>query len=236
MTRHDLRDASFRILFQLPFYPEGEMTEQEEAFLRTLSREPEQFLSKEYMDRLQAEREEFIARRNAGQSYNASFADENDTESPEGTGGPAQTASLETLDAEFLNRAASVSAGKTDTAQRIEEKVQEGIREEAREAYPAVSEADMTYIRNKVQGVCQNLKDIDAALRKNSRGWEISRLGKAELAILRLAVYEMRYDDDIPVKVAMDEAIELSKTYCDEKAPAFVNGVLSGILDEAEKT
>ena len=58
-------------------------------------------------------------------------------------------------------------------------------------------------------------------------GWRLERLGKTELAILRLAVYEMEKDEDIPKGVAINEALELAKIYCSEDAPRFINGVLA---------
>ena len=93
-----------------------------------------------------------------------------------------------------------------------------------------MSEEDREYIASKVALIKENVNDIDETIEKCSKGWKTKRLGKAELAILRVAVYEIKYDNDIPDKVAVNEAIELAKAYCDEKAPAFINGVLSGIL------
>ena len=62
---------------------------------------------------------------------------------------------------------------------------------------------------------------------KICKGWRLERLGKTELAILRLAVYELLDDNDIPTSVAINEAVELAKIYCSEEAPRFVNGVLA---------
>ena len=59
-----------------------------------------------------------------------------------------------------------------------------------------------------------------------AKGWKTGRMGKAELAILRLAVYEMKYDEDVPVKVAINEAVELAKKFGGDESPAFVNGIL----------
>ncbi len=84
-------------------------------------------------------------------------------------------------------------------------------------------------IRNKVSAVMGKLEVIDGKIDKAASGWSVERIGKAELAILRLAVYEMYYDDEVPFKVAINEAVELSKIYCDEEARAFVNGILGRI-------
>ena len=73
--------------------------------------------------------------------------------------------------------------------------------------------------------------DIDAKINEVSEGWPVERLGKAELAIMRLAVYEMLYDEDIPVNVAINEAVELAKKYgSDDNAASFVNGVLAKLV------
>ena len=64
-------------------------------------------------------------------------------------------------------------------------------------------------------------------LSEAARGWTLSRIGKVELTILRLAVYEMHFDDDIPVKVAINEAVELAKIFGGDDTPGFINGVLA---------
>ena len=71
-----------------------------------------------------------------------------------------------------------------------------------------VNEKDYEYIKNKALLVCELSDDIDEKINLVSEGWPVDRIGKAELAIMRLAVYEMLYDDDIPVNVAINEAVE----------------------------
>lgn len=93
-----------------------------------------------------------------------------------------------------------------------------------------ISEKDREYIDTKVAAIKENLAEIDKKLDKHSNKWKIRRLGKSELAILRLAIYEIDYDDDIPEKVAINEAVELAKSYCDDNSAGFINGVLSGII------
>ena len=78
------------------------------------------------------------------------------------------------------------------------------------------------------------LPEIDAKIEAASEGWKLKRIAKAELAILRLGVYEALYDDDVPVSVAIDEAVELAKDYGRDKGYAFVNGVLDTIVKENE--
>ena len=92
-----------------------------------------------------------------------------------------------------------------------------------------LTEEEEQRIRPRLGEILDHKEEIDSAIASASEGWNFERIGKAELAILRLAVYEMRYDDDIPVKVAINEAVELSKVYCNEDARAFVNGVLGKI-------
>lgn len=90
-----------------------------------------------------------------------------------------------------------------------------------------VMEEDVSYIREKLEAVLGCVKELDDTILHICKGWRLSRLGKAELAILRLAVYEMKYDNDIPTGVAINEAVALAKIYCSEEAPRFVNGVLA---------
>lgn len=92
---------------------------------------------------------------------------------------------------------------------------------------PEIGEADERYIRNKLDAIIAGLPVYDAKIREICEGWRLSRLGKAELAIMRLAVYEILEDDDIPVGVAINEAVEIARIYCSEEAPRFVNGVLA---------
>ena len=94
-----------------------------------------------------------------------------------------------------------------------------------------VNEKDYEYIKNKALLVCELSDDIDEKINLVSEGWPVDRIGKAALAIMRLAVYEMLYDDDIPVNVAINEAVELAKSYgSDDNAASFVNGVLAKLV------
>lgn len=97
--------------------------------------------------------------------------------------------------------------------------------------FPDVKEKEYEYIRKKALLVSELSDDIDANINEVSEGWPVERLGKAELAIMRLAVYEMLYDEDIPVNVAINEAVELAKKYgSDDNAASFVNGVLAKLV------
>ncbi len=89
-----------------------------------------------------------------------------------------------------------------------------------------ISEKDYAYIENKYENICVVLPEIDEKLSAASKGWKLERMGKTDLTILRLAVYEMFYDEDIPVGVAINEAVELAKNFGGEESPSFINGVL----------
>lgn len=116
---------------------------------------------------------------------------------------------------------------------RVEFHSREEMEEQARFYFDEVknaSEEEILQITNKVLDVADKLNEIDEQINNVSEGWPTNRLGKAELSIMRLAVYEMKYDDDIPVNVAVNEAIELAKKYGADNAPSFVNGVLAKLI------
>lgn len=92
------------------------------------------------------------------------------------------------------------------------------------------SEEDEAYIRKKYDAIISMLPELDKIINDNSKGWDTCRLGKVELAILRLAVYESVYDDNIPVGVAIDEAVELAKKYGQDESASFINGILAGVV------
>ena len=98
-----------------------------------------------------------------------------------------------------------------------------------------IQEKEQSYIQEKYEKIREKLPEIDAALNEASKGWKTSRMGKVELSILRLAVYELRYDDDVPGKVAINEAVELAKKFGGSEAPAFINGVLGKLAKEADE-
>ncbi len=89
------------------------------------------------------------------------------------------------------------------------------------------TEADIIYIREKALNVILKTEEIDELLNKNTKGWKTVRMNKVDLSILRLAVYEMKWDDEIPEGVAIDQAVELAKKYSGDEGPSFVNGVLA---------
>ena len=88
-----------------------------------------------------------------------------------------------------------------------------------------VEEADKAFILSEVEGVHEHMAEIDGLIEQSAKGWDLSRMNKVDLAILRLAVYEMKYGET-PIGVAINEAVELAKKFSSDEAPAFVNGVL----------
>ena len=94
-----------------------------------------------------------------------------------------------------------------------------------------IQDEDRVYIIDKTNKIISLIDEIDPVIENISQGWKIGRLGKAELAILRLAIYEMKYDEDIPFKVAINEAVELTKRYCNQDAGSFINGVLAKVQE-----
>lgn len=90
-----------------------------------------------------------------------------------------------------------------------------------------IEEKDKIYIENKYMEIVSKLEEIDASINKIAEGWKTNRMGKVDLTIIRLAQYEMKYDEDVPVNVAINEAVELAKKFGQDESPAFVNGILA---------
>lgn len=90
-----------------------------------------------------------------------------------------------------------------------------------------VDDKEKNYISEKFNLIREKLPELDSKLSENVTGWSIDRLGKVELAILRLALYEIHYDDTVPASVAINEAVEIAKKYGQDGAGAFVNGILA---------
>ena len=94
--------------------------------------------------------------------------------------------------------------------------------------------ADNAYIRETYLGACVHMDELDELIGRHAKGWRTGRLSRVSRAIIRLGVYEMKYCDDIPNAIAINEAVELSKRYDAPKARAFINGVLNAVKDELE--
>ena len=86
------------------------------------------------------------------------------------------------------------------------------------------------YVETLLRSAVENIAHIDETIEQNTKGWRISRLPKVTLAVLRVAVAEMLYMDDIADSISINEAVELAKTYNDEKNGKFVNGILASVF------
>ena len=85
------------------------------------------------------------------------------------------------------------------------------------------------YIKDVFFGVYDNLSEIDAVISKSSVGWNINRISKTALAVLRLSIYEIKYVESIPVSVSINEAVEIAKKYATKEDASFINGILSTV-------
>lgn len=89
---------------------------------------------------------------------------------------------------------------------------------------------DTKYIEDKFKQVVERLAEIDAMVNEVAQGWKTSRMGKVDLTLIRLAVYEMKFEEDVPAGVAINEAVELAKTYGTDDSSSFVNGILAKLV------
>lgn len=92
--------------------------------------------------------------------------------------------------------------------------------------------ADRDFIDKEFSGVIENIELIDSLIEKYSEGWTKERISKIDLAILRLATYELTCDKEIPYKVTINEAVELAKEFSGDESPSFINGILGNITSQ----
>lgn len=90
-----------------------------------------------------------------------------------------------------------------------------------------ISEQDMVIIQEKFDRIMDKLSDIDAQINERAKGWTTGRMAKVDLTIIRLAVFEILYDETVPDSVAINEAVELAKKFGQDESYSFVNGVLA---------
>ena len=95
---------------------------------------------------------------------------------------------------------------------------------------PMLDTFDGGYVKSKVEKILDVLPELDKAIDGVAQGWTTRRMGKVELTILRLALYEIKHDDDVPEKVAINEAVELAKKFGGDDSPAFINGILAKLV------
>lgn len=91
-------------------------------------------------------------------------------------------------------------------------------------------EKDRKQLHDRLMDILEKQQQLDEQIAAYSNGWKLDRLGKAELTILRVAVYEILFDDSVPDAVAVNEAVELAKLYAEDKAPGFINGILGQVV------
>lgn len=91
-------------------------------------------------------------------------------------------------------------------------------------------EEDRTYMQEKLDAIVLKLPELDASINAVAKGWKTSRMGKVDLTLLRLAVYEMKYEEAIPSGVAINEAVELAKKFGTDDSSAFVNAILAKLV------
>lgn len=93
-----------------------------------------------------------------------------------------------------------------------------------------LNETEFAPVKAKLEAIVAEEGTIDMILSDVAEGWRLNRMGKAELTILRIATYEIRYDENVPDKVAINEAVELAKKYGNDASSGFVNGVLAKVI------
>ena len=99
------------------------------------------------------------------------------------------------------------------------------------EELESAKDTEKEYIRTKYAAIAEKVEMIDEKISASVTGWKTSRMGRVDLTILRLAVYEIEWDEEVPQGVAINEAVELAKRYGGEESPSFINGVLGKIVN-----
>lgn len=117
---------------------------------------------------------------------------------------------------------------------RIEFNSAEEMKEQEGFYFDELEEAtgkDQEYILDKYRAIVEKKEEIDALLNEVSEGWKTSRMNRVDLTIMRLAVYEIKWDEDVPIGVAINEAVELAKKYSSDDGPSFINGILAKVVN-----
>lgn len=119
--------------------------------------------------------------------------------------------------------------------ERLQSEMIQSLHDEGKMYEEQPDEKLTQYICSVVRGTAERQSELDTVIEKCAKGWKLSRLSRMTTAILRLAIYEIRYVDDVPTSVAINEAVELAKTYDTEEASSFINGIL-GTVARTEPT
>ena len=104
------------------------------------------------------------------------------------------------------------------------------VQPDDEDLYIPLSDGDIEYMNSVLSGVSENIDEIVGIISGNSNEWKINRVSKSLMAIMRIAVFELKFLEDVPAKVSINEAIELAKAYDGEQTGAFVNGILAGVV------
>ena len=100
---------------------------------------------------------------------------------------------------------------------------------EQSEQADTLSGKEKTFLENLVTGVQDHQEELDGIIGQYTQGWALNRLAKVDLTILRMAVYELKYMPEVPVGATINEAVELSKQFCEDKSSGFINGILGSV-------
>ncbi|MCW5199527.1 transcription antitermination factor NusB [Desulfobulbus sp. F1] len=92
-----------------------------------------------------------------------------------------------------------------------------------------VDAKSIAYAEQLIAGICRHRQEIDNLLSRSSHNWRVERMAAVDRNILRIAAYEMKYGEDVPATVAINEALEIAKRYAEPDAVAFINGILDGL-------
>ena len=103
---------------------------------------------------------------------------------------------------------------------------------EQSEQADTLADSDKTFLENLTFGVRERQEELDGIIARYAQGWALNRLARVDLTILRMAVYELRYMPEVPVGAAINEAVELSKRFCEDKSSGFINGILGSVARE----
>ena len=112
----------------------------------------------------------------------------------------------------------------------INKKQAEEIIDDYKEQNEGYKGMDFDYIKNLLTGIQEKESFLNEKIEGSLTNWKLSRISKINMAILKIAVFEIYFVEDIPDKVSVNEAIELAKVYSDEKSPAFINGAIGNII------
>lgn len=233
MVRRSVRKNAFYLMFQLGFTKSDEelkaqklifFEQVEEEFQRRMAEQEEKEILK---------KEKAIAQKKA--DYAIEKAVQNSIKNDDEYDDDGIDLFYDEEDEELQESNSDIEADEEKSA---EDKVSMAVDESAyvttRRIYELTTE-DKQFILRLVDGTVDNIFEIDETINDNSNGWSVSRMNRVEATVLRIAVYELAYDNDMtPKGVVINEAVELAKRFSTEKAGGFVNGILGSVVKNIE--